>query len=77
MRIGWVEGLDEREVTERVRVLYVCGGSAWGGPEVVEGVHEASLPYQRRARLFCPNGNYTVHNWRSLLVSQQEKKIEA
>lgn len=38
----------------------------------VHGVHEASLPYQRHARLFCPNGNYTAHNWRSLLGSQQE-----
>lgn len=32
----------------------LCGG--W------EGVHESSLPYQRHARLFCPNGNYTAHN---------------
>lgn len=40
----------------------------------VHGVHEASLPYQRHARLFCPNGNYTAHNWRSVLGSQQEGK---
>lgn len=43
-----------------------------GGVKGVHGVHEASLPYQRHARLFCPNGNYTAHNWRSLLGSQQE-----
>lgn len=42
--------------------------------EGVQGVHEASLPYQRHARLFCPNGNYTAHNWRSLLGSQQQEK---
>ena len=40
-----------------------------------QGVHEASLPYQRHARLFCPNGNYTAHNWHSLLWITTRKKI--
>lgn len=39
----------------------------------VQGVHEASLTYQRHARLFCLNGNYTAHNWHSELGSQQGK----
>lgn len=57
--------------------VYACWlgmGLGGGGVKGVQGVHEASLPYQRHARLFCPNGNYTAHNWRSLLGSQQEEK---
>lgn len=63
----------------------VCGGAGaggamgrvclcWLGVEGVQGVHEASLSYQRHSRLLCPNGNYTAHNWHSLFGSQQGEK---
>lgn len=61
-----VEGvLTGEEVMERV-----C--RRWLGVEGVQGVHEASLSYQRHSRLLCPNGNYTAHNWHSLFGSQQQ-----
>lgn len=41
-------GLREREMMDRVRA---CVCVHWWGLEGVQGVHEASLPYQRHARL--------------------------